>query len=71
MLEFYMDPSTERRWLHNAHVRAWKLWWSLEGRHFDNGRRHPDWQLSSPPDNAQCAALNVPIPAGFLDQSRA
>jgi len=71
MLEYYMDPATERRWLDNAHVRAWKSWWYWEGKHFDNGRRHPDWQLVSPPGNAQCAALNVPIPAGILDQSRA
>jgi hypothetical protein len=40
-----MDPSTERRGIDNAHVRRWKLWYSLEGRHFDNANRHPDYQL--------------------------
>ena len=57
MLRNYMDPITEKRTQHSAHVRTWKLWWCLEGKHFDNGRRHPDFQLENPPVNAQCAHL--------------
>lgn len=56
-----MDPATEPRSLDSAHVRAWKLWWCLEGKHLDNGRRHPDCQLQNPPGNAQCAHLDVLI----------
>lgn len=46
----HMDPSSERRGLDNGHVRQWKIWYCLEGRHFDNANRHPDHQL---PDHTQ------------------
>jgi hypothetical protein len=57
----YMDPYSEKPSQHSAHVRTWKHWWCIEGRHFDNGRRHADHQLQNPPANAQCHFLNVPI----------
>lgn len=49
-----MDPATEISQPFSAHVRAWKNWYCLEGRHFDNGLRHPSDQLPDAPLNAQC-----------------
>ena len=37
----------------DSHVNAWERWWLLEGRHFDNSLRHPDYQIQTPPVNAQ------------------
>lgn len=39
--------------MHDAHVKSWLLWYMLEGRHFDNCLRHPDFQLLDAPANAQ------------------
>lgn len=50
-----MDPFSERLTDFNAHVAAWKYWYQREGRHFDNGLRHHNQQLSNPPINAQLA----------------
>lgn len=50
-----MDPKTEQRNQHSAHVFSWKLWYMTEGKHFDNGRRHAGNQLIDPPINAQCS----------------
>ncbi|MOA20899.1 hypothetical protein D3C78_1413690 [compost metagenome] len=41
-----MDPFTEPKAGHNAHVRQWKIWWNLEGRHLDPFRRHPDYAIT-------------------------
>lgn len=48
-----MDPQGESKAQHSAHVRAWKRWYQLEGRFFDNGRRHPACQIDCAPANAQ------------------
>lgn len=61
MYRTYMDPDTEKLSQHTAHVRQWKRWYCIEGRHFDNGRRHVDQQLANPPANAQCHFQDVVV----------
>ena len=53
MTTWRMDPFMESLMDFNAHVAAWKWWYQSEGRHLDNGLRHPDQQLENPPVNAQ------------------
>lgn len=44
MTDRFLDIHNELRG-DSYHVYAWKVWYHREGRHFDNSRRHPDYQL--------------------------
>ncbi|MCY1287267.1 hypothetical protein D9M68_563010 [compost metagenome] len=61
-----MDPMIEDFHGFNAHVVCWKTWYQRVGRHYDNGLRHPDYQLDNPPSNAQNKGRNEPVSVGFM-----
>ena len=50
---YAMDPETEPRDEHCAHVRTWKKWYCIEGGHYYNACLDQDHQIESPPANAQ------------------